>query len=99
MGLGKYDGEMTWEELSAKLIVVCGSMIEVMYEARELREDFRVVAGGRDDATLAADLGAPDAQAITDARAAVGALADLFDLFEGGTVTAENFADHLRRFS
>ncbi len=100
MGLRKYDGDLTWDDLSKALIQVCDNMIRVQYEARELREDFRVVAGSKSDAELAADLAGADEQGIADARAAVGALQDLFKIFEGDdTVTIENFADKLRKFS
>lgn len=99
MGLRKYDGDLTWDDLAAGLIQVSDNVIRVMYEARELREDFRVVAGSKTDAEIASELNTTE-QAIVDARAAVGALHDLFKIFEGDVgVTIENFADKLRKFS
>lgn len=99
MGLRRWDGELKWTDLQPGLSNACASMIEVMHLAHELREDFRVAAGGDDDQVLAAKWGTSE-PAIADARLTVGAMEDLSKIFGGDdTVTIENFADKLRLFS
>jgi hypothetical protein len=73
-------------------------MIEVMHVAHELREDFRVSAGGDDNAALAAKWDTSE-EAIVDARLAIGALEDLSKIFGGEAIAIENFGDLLRLFS
>jgi len=99
MGLGRWDGELKWSDLQPALSNTCASMIEVMHIAHELREDFRVAAGGDDDTILAAKW-ETTVEAIADARLSIGALEDLSKIFSGdNTVTVENFADLCRLFS